>query len=342
MPFSSSQPGFLSAKKSGSQSWFAHAAVCSLVFLTQSVPLQAQPEREETPFPKAPATAPASPSAAPTGSAPPASAEPSETPDPDAPVVPSVPDLTQLEREGAVRLDELFIPTPGEFFAAITREGRPNWSLYYRKPIPVSYGNRVQAALNLGGLIGDGYIAVEAHDGQQVKNVGQDIMKLARSLGVNDDVLSRGKSITDKAEENEWNALKEELEATQNEVRAAMSAMEDQNLVIMVNVGGWIRGTEVASGIIAQNYNPQQARLLRQPALVGFMCRKIDELPDDLRNDALLKEIRFQLGEIQKMVAYPLDHAPDAAEVTRLHDTVAGLIARISGGPQASAKESSK
>lgn len=206
----------------------------------------------------------------------------------------------------------------------------------------MSYGNRAQGALNLGGLIGDGYIAVEAHDGQQVKNVGQDIMKLAKSLGVNDDVLSRGKSITDKAEENEWNALKEELEATQNEVRTAMSAMEDQNLVILVNVGGWIRGTEVASNIIAQNFNPQQARLLRQPALVGFMCRKIDELPENLRNDSLVKEIRLQLGEIQKLVAYPMDHAPDAAEVVKLRDTVAGLVARISAPPQPSSKESPK
>ncbi|HEY5894253.1 MAG TPA: hypothetical protein VIT91_13595 [Chthoniobacterales bacterium] len=325
--------------ESAYRSWFARVAVCSLVFLTHPLAVHSQPEMEESPVPRASAV---SSPAAPVAPVPPASAQPSETPDLDSPVAPAVPDLTQIERDNAVRADELFIPTPGEFFAAITREGRPNWSLYYRKPIPMSYGNRVQAALNLGGLIGDGYIAVEAHDGQQVKNVGQDIVKLARSLAVNDDVLSRGKSITDKAEENEWNALKEELEATQNEVRAAMGAMEDQNLVIMVNVGGWIRGTEVASGIIAQNYNPQQARLLRQPALVGFMCRKIDELPENLRNDSLLKEIRLQLGEIQKIVAYPLDHAPDAADVAKLHDTVARLITRISAPPQLTPKEAAK
>ena len=37
-------------------------------------------------------------------------------------------------------------------------------------------------ALNLGGLIADGYIAVEAEDAQQVKNIGADIMALAKPL----------------------------------------------------------------------------------------------------------------------------------------------------------------
>jgi hypothetical protein len=35
---------------------------------------------------------------------------------------------------------------------------------------------------NLGGLIADGFIAVEAKDGQQVKNIGSDIMKLGKAL----------------------------------------------------------------------------------------------------------------------------------------------------------------
>src|SRR3954452_2929143 len=119
----------------------------------------------------------------------------------------------------AARTDSITIPTPGELFAALQKPGKPNWTGAYRGPIPTTYSNRAQMALNLGGLIADGFIAVEAQDSQQVRNIGADILKLAKGLGVSENVLSRGKSINDFAENNEWEALQEELEATQNEVK---------------------------------------------------------------------------------------------------------------------------
>src|SRR5437762_12394103 len=72
----------------------------------------------------------------------------------------------------AARTDTITIPTPGELFAALQKPGKPNWTGAYRAPIPTTYKNRAQLALNLGGLIADGFIAVEAQDSQQVKNIG--------------------------------------------------------------------------------------------------------------------------------------------------------------------------
>src|SRR5678815_2058337 len=75
----------------------------------------------------------------------------------------------QLEK--AVRSDSISIPTPAELFAALEKPGKTNWSSQYRGPMPMTYRNRAQIALNLGGLIADGFIAVEAKDSQQVKNI---------------------------------------------------------------------------------------------------------------------------------------------------------------------------
>src|ERR1051326_9640003 len=83
----------------------------------------------------------------------------------------------------AVKTDSITVPTPGELFTALGKSGKINWSAQYRTPIPVTNANRAQIALNLGGLIADGFIAVEAKDGQQVKNIGSDIMKLGKALG---------------------------------------------------------------------------------------------------------------------------------------------------------------
>src|SRR3989442_11789601 len=123
----------------------------------------------------------------------------------------------QLAR--AVKNDSISIPTPGELFAALEKPGKPNWSGQFRGPLPTSYRNRAQIALNLGGLIADGFIAVEAKDSQQVKNIGSDIIKLAKNFGESGNLLRRGNSLNEFAENDEWDALQEELEATQNEVK---------------------------------------------------------------------------------------------------------------------------
>src|SRR6201993_1966168 len=195
----------------------------------------------------------------------------------------------QLQK--AVRSESITIPTPGELFAALGKTGKTDWSGQYRGPIPVTYSNRAQIALNLGGLIADGFIAVEPKDGQQVKNIGSDIIKLAKALGVSERLLGRGKSINEFADNNEWDTLQEELEATQNEVKSSMQSHADQDLVILVTLGGWVRGTQVVTSAIVQNYNEQSAKVLRQPALVHFMQSKINEISPELRQDPLVKDV---------------------------------------------------
>src|SRR5215468_7410103 len=171
----------------------------------------------------------------------------------------------------AAKTDSITVPTPGELFAALGKSGKINWPAQYRGPVPTTFRDRPQIALNLGGLIADGFIAVEAKDSQQVKNIGTDIIKLAKALGVSENVLSRGNSINEFAENDEWDALQEELEATQNEVKASMQSHRDQDLVILVSIGGWIRGAQVVSGVVAKNYDEKLGQVLRQPELLRFI-----------------------------------------------------------------------
>jgi hypothetical protein len=229
----------------------------------------------------------------------------------------------------AARTDSISIPTPGELFAALEKSGKTNWAGQYRGPIPVTYRNRPQIALNLGGLIADGFIAVEAKDGQQVKNIGSDIIKLAKALGVSEKLLSRGNSINDFAENSEWDTLQEELEATQNEVKSSMQSHADQDLVILVTLGGWIRGTQVVTSAIVQNYDERSAKVLRQPALVRFMQSKINEISPELRNEPLVKDVSNELSKIEKLVSFPSGKTPDIEEVRKLNEAVGKMMEAI-------------
>src|SRR5258708_8580871 len=79
--------------------------------------------------------------------------------------------LTEAQLNAAIALDSLTVPTPGEFFKAIDKTGKPNWVSQFRPPTPIIGVNRAQRALNLCTLIADGYIAIEAQAGQQATSV---------------------------------------------------------------------------------------------------------------------------------------------------------------------------
>ncbi|PYL10203.1 MAG: hypothetical protein DME34_00950 [Verrucomicrobia bacterium] len=229
----------------------------------------------------------------------------------------------------AVRNDAISIPTPGELFAALEKPGKPDWSGQYRGPIPTTYRNRAQIALNLGGLIADGFVAVEAKDSQQVKNIGSDIIKLAKALGVSENLLRRGNSLNEFAENDEWDALQEELEATQNEVKFSMQNHSDQDLVILVSVGGWVRGTQVVSAAIMQNYDERSAKVLRQPALVSFIQTKLNDISPELGSEPLLKDVKEKLVDVEKLVSFPAGKAPSIEDVRKVNAAVGKMMETI-------------
>ncbi len=234
--------------------------------------------------------------------------------------------LTSQEMASAARIDSFSIPTPAELMAALNKLGKPDWSGEIRPPIPTNLSSRAQMALNLGGLIADGYIAVEAEDAQQVKNIGKDIMTLAKPLGVQQDILNRGKSLTEFAEHGEWDTLKENFEATQNEVKMAMIENKDQDLVTLVTLGGWIRGTEVMSDYLSKHYTEAGARLLRQPAIVRFLSEKVMGLPEKLRDDQSLKKVRGKLADIERAVSFPRDQTPSVEAIKNLNTLTSDLM----------------
>src|SRR5881296_111210 len=237
--------------------------------------------------------------------------------------------LSSDQLSKAARSDSISIPTPGELFAALGKSGKTNWAGQYRGPMPMTYRNRAQIALNLGGLIADGFIAVEAKDSQQVKNIGSDIIKLAKALGVSERLLGRGNSINEFAQNNEWDTLQEELEATQNEVKSSMQSHADQDLVILVTLGGWIRGTQVVTSAIIQKYGERSAKVLRQPALVRFMQSKINEISPQLRQEPLVRDLSEQLNGIEKLVSFPAGKPPGVDEVRKVNEAVGKLMTEI-------------
>ena len=250
-------------------------------------------------------------------------------PTPAPAVVVEVATISKADIAAALASDQMTVPLPGELLAALSKQCKPNWAGQFRAPVNTALTSRAQIALNLGALIADGYVAVEAQDGQQVKNIGRDILALGKALGISAEVIARGSSIAQFAENNEWNALKEELEATQNEVKNAMEKIRDEDLVILISLGGWVRGTEIVADIILNNYSDATACLVRQPALAAYLRGKIGGLSPKFREDPLVVSLDRQLAEVEKLVSFPLGSTATKDDVKKLKDAVAAMVKEI-------------
>ena len=240
--------------------------------------------------------------------------------------------LTKEQMKSAVLSETVTIPTPGEFFAAMAEQGQPNWTQMFAPKTAGPTASREQMALMLGVLVADGYIAVEAQDGQGVKNTGKEIISLAKKLNVSQSVISRGNSINDFAENNDWSALREELEATQNEVKISMAEQKDKDLVILVTVGAWIRGTQVAAGFISKNYTPALAGLLRQPAVLEYLLTGLGRVPERMQKDPLITQVIQKLHATLDLVRTKDRTPPSPAAVNEVSSTMDSLVNEITKG----------
>ncbi len=201
-------------------------------------------------------------------------------------------------------IDEVLVPVPREVFASLDKFANSNWVRVQRRGLPKwrPHGDQAQIALLLGAVIAEGFIAVEAKDKDQVKNIGSAVLKLASAIGVKESVLRRSSAIVEDAERSDWNAVRAEWDGVFADVEVAMREVESEQLSQLVSLGGWLRGTEALTALILQNYSTDKAELLRQPASLEYFDRHITKMNRELRSDVLVAKMQQGIGRIRPLV----------------------------------------
>lgn len=231
---------------------------------------------------------------------------------------------------GAEFLDVLSVPPPGELFAAFGKIGKPDWAAFFRKQPPAMHTSRPLIALSLGTRMADGFLAAEAQDRQQVKNISTEIKLLAKSLGLEQEYMVRSNSIAEFADNRRWDALDEELEAVQAELAAAMTTRNDAELVTLMSLGCWLRSVDIAAAQLAANYTPEGAKVLRLPTVAEFFATRLDTLPAKVKTLPTIAEIQRRLPTLGATLSLPVETPASAEAVAGMHDLAASMIRLIS------------
>jgi hypothetical protein len=201
-----------------------------------------------------------------------------------------------------------------------------------QKGVAEPRGNERQISLLLGTVIAEGFIAVEAENTAEVKNIGNSVRSLAKAIGVEKAVSRRANSIVEFADKRRWHEVRKELDLALSDVRQAMLELNSEPLAQLVSLGGWLRGTEALSAVVTKSFSKDGAELLHQPVLVEHFDRRLKSMGSASSDDALLQKIQKGLHEIKPLMGTSDGTSISEKEVREIGKACGHLVAAIKGG----------
>jgi len=239
-------------------------------------------------------------------------------------------DVSKLPSQ-AKMIDEVVVPVPSEIFGVLDKLGKPSWSQVQRpiNGVVQPTGESPQIALMLGSVIAEGFIAVEAEDAIQVKQIGKSVLNLATPLGVGAEVKKRAQAITDSADKKDWNDVRKELDGALDDVKKAMAKLNSEALSQLVSLGGWIRGTEALTAVVGKSYTKDGAELLHQPVLLDYFEKRLAGLKPKYKVNPLITRVQKGVLEIRPLIGLTDDVDISEKSVQEINRITSDLIKSI-------------
>jgi hypothetical protein len=227
----------------------------------------------------------------------------------------------------AKQVHGLAVPVPKEIFRSLDQFRDANWRGVKRPEVAgwKSHGDQAQIATLLGVVTAEGFIAMEAEDPAEVKDVGNSVLSLARALGIRERALRRSRSIIELADKNEWSEARKEWDGVLSDLETGMIELKSTHLSQLASLGGWLRGTEALSALVLQTYSPERAELIRQPGLVNDLENQLLAMNSDIRARPIVVKLLDGIRTIRSLVES--ENGPLSEETVRkVHGVCAELV----------------
>jgi hypothetical protein len=226
------------------------------------------------------------------------------------------------------------VPVPKEIFRSLDQFRDANWRTVKHPEVAQwkSHGDQAQIATLLGVAMGEGFIAMEAEDSTEVKNIGNRVLALARGLGVEERALRRSRSIMELADKEEWAAARKEWDGALSDLEGGMTELKSEDLRQLVSIGGWLRGTEALSALVLQNYSPERSELIRQPGLANYLEKQVLATSSDIQERPMVRKLLDGIRRIRTLAEGENRPLPEET-VQQIHSICEELVPLSSRRP---------
>lgn len=175
--------------------------------------------------------------------------------------------------------------------------------------------DRANLAIELGFLIADGFLVVQAGQMDKVEGLAKELTKYGKSLGIGDKVNRHAAAMLDSAKKNKIEELKTELASTQEEVEDELLKLRDADLAHLISLGGWIRALEVAAAAVDKQFSPERARKLMREDIADYYTESVAGLEPKISERANFLEMRDILSGMRHEMVIEEDAEPTKEQI---------------------------
>ena len=224
------------------------------------------------------------------------------------------------------QVEDVVIPNPSEVFAALDKMGSPNWTGAERPVSSAKLSHPEEISMLLGVVIADGFIAVEAKDKESVDKIGRRVLELSTALGVQKAVSSHSNAIIEAAKNDNWSAVRSELDKAKGSVREGMDRLGSKDNAELVSIAGWLRGTNALTSLINADYKPERAELLHQPDLLVTFERQFSGMNKKEQENKRVAELREGLKKVKSLIPTGANDNISQKTVEEINGITADLV----------------
>jgi len=208
-----------------------------------------------------------------------------------------------------------------------------------KRPIPeTTPSDRTELALQLGGLIADGFLVVEAEKLLDLEAVGRALWKRAKILGAGTRLSSHTKSLLENSALGDWKKLKDELAKTQKDVEVEMVLLRDVDAAHLISLGGWLRAFQIACVASLKPFDEKKARILGRVDVAEYFLMSLQTLEPNIQETEHIQKLTTGVEKLKNMLDVPESKAFTQDEVESMNALIAELISVTKETPTQSAK----
>lgn len=186
--------------------------------------------------------------------------------------------------------------------------------------------DRADLAIELGFLIADGFLIVQAGQMDKVEKMATDLTRYGKALGAGDRINRHAAALLESAKKQDVEQLKKELAATQKDVEIELVTLRDADLAHLISLGGWIRALEVSTVAVEKQFSPERAEKIMREDIADYYTESVAGLEPRISERPNYLEIRDLLSGLRHEMVIPKGEEATPEKVKEIREQAAKLV----------------
>ena len=186
--------------------------------------------------------------------------------------------------------------------------------------------DRADLAIELGFLIADGFLIVQAGQMDKVEDIAAELTRYGKALGAGERINRHAASLLESAKKQDVEQLKKELAATQKDVEVELVTLRDADLAHLISLGGWIRALEVSSVAVDNQFSPERASKIMREDIADYYAEIVSGLEPRISERPNYLKLRELLANLSKQMEIPKNEEATPEKVKMIREQAAQLV----------------